>query len=36
MMRYRCAHCLRELATVDGEPEACPDHPEGSVTADGD
>lgn len=31
-MRYRCAHCLRELVVAgDGEPEPCPDHPEGAV-----
>lgn len=28
---WRCAHCLRELPVVNGEPAPCPDHPDGIV-----
>lgn len=31
MRKYKCSHCLRELSLVDGDVEACPQHPDGSV-----
>lgn len=32
MRVYRCVHCLRELLIDEnGNPEPCPDHPEGPV-----
>lgn len=31
MRKYKCAHCPRELALIDGDIEHCPLHPDGSV-----